>query len=290
MYLDERLNLAGKVGVIIGGAGGLGLPCALDLARSGVHLVIVDRDEERMRECLRALADTGVRVIGKLCDARDEDNLREVFALVDAEFGHLDVLVNVIGGTFHQPFKESTKRGWDALIRTNFLWLLHATSLAIPLLEKGPPGGSIINVTSIEAHRAAPGCAVYAGMKAAVANFSRTLAVELAADGIRVNTVAPDRTPTEHLPSRSGTRAGELSVRIGIPMEREGAGQDFSGCVLFLASDLSRYVTGTSLHPDGGTFASAGWWNWPDAGFETLPPAAVLSGYLDVREPANGDA
>lgn len=281
MYLEERLNLRGKVAVIIGGAGGLGWPCALDLARAGVHLVIADRDEQRMQTCLRELAGTGVRVTGQVCDARDEDSLREVFALVEREFGHLDVLVNVVGGTFHQPFRDSNKRGWDALIRTNFLWLLHAVHLALPLLDQGPRGGSIINVTSIEAHRAAPGCAVYAGMKAAVANFSRTLAVELAASGIRVNTVAPDRTPTEHLPPRAGSAAGDLSVKIGIPMEREGAGEDFSGCVLFLASDLSKYVTGTSLHPDGGTLASAGWWNWPDAGFETLPPEAVLSGYLE---------
>jgi 3-oxoacyl-[acyl-carrier protein] reductase len=281
MYLEERLGLTGKVAMIIGGAGGLGLPCAVDLARSGVHLVIVDRDEARMKECLAMLETTGVRVTGHICDARDAASLEAVFTSAGSEFGHLDVLVNVVGGTFRQPFRESTPRGWDALVRANFLWLLHATKLAIPLLEKGPRGGSIINVTSIEAHRAAPGYAVYAGLKAAVVNFSRTLAVELAPTGIRVSSVAPDRVPTAGLPAVGGTPAGDMRVRIGIPMEREGEGPDFSGCVLFLASDLSRYVTGTSLHPDGGALASSGWWNWPDDGFENLPPDAAVSAYLD---------
>jgi 3-oxoacyl-[acyl-carrier protein] reductase len=281
MYLDERLNLAGKVGLVIGGAGGLGWPCSLDLARSGMHLFIVDRVEERMRQCLSDLAGLNVKVRGRACDARDEESLREVFAAVEDEFGRLDLLVNVVGGTFHQLFRDSNPRGWDALIRTNFLWLLHSVKLAIPLMEQGQRGGSIVNVTSVEAHRAAPECAVYAGMKAAVLNFSRSLAVELAPAGIRVNTVAPDRTPTEHLPAVGGSEAGDLRVRIGIPMGREGKGEDFSGCVLFLASDLSRYVTGTSLHPDGGTLASSGWWHWPDAGFENVPPAAAVAPYLN---------
>lgn len=284
MFLEERLGLAGKVGIIIGGAGGLGRPCALDLARAGVHLFIVDRDEKRMTECLEELGDLGITVGGRVCDARDDGSLRGVFAEVEETFGRLDLLVNVVGGTFHQLFKDSNPRGWDALIRTNFLWLLHATKLAIPLMERGRGGGSIINVTSIEAHRAAPECAIYAGMKAAVLNFSRSLAVELADSGIRVNTVAPDRIPTEHMPATGGTGAGDLAVRIGIPMGREGEGEDFSGCVLFLASGLSRYVTGSSLHPDGGTMAASRWWHWPDAGFVTLPPAASLASYLEDGE------
>lgn len=290
VFLEDRLNLAGKVGLIIGGAGGLGRPCALDLARGGVDLFIVDRDEERMKECLAALGETGVTIGSRVCDARDEESLREVFAEVEKRFGRLDLLVNVVGGTFHQLFKDSNPRGWDALIRTNFLWLLHATKLAIPLMERGRHGASIINVTSIEAHRAAPECAIYAGMKAAVLNFSRSLAVELASSGIRVNTVAPDRIPTEHMPAVGGTDAGDLAVRTGIPLGREGEGEDFSGCVLFLASDLSRYVTGSSLHPDGGTMAASRWWHWPDAGFVTLPPAPSLAPYLKGGEPGSSAA
>src|SRR6202041_3108627 len=99
--------------------------------------------------------------------------------------------------TFRQLFSESNPRGWEALIRTNFTWLLHATHLAIPRMRAAGHGGSIINLTSIEGHRAAPNFAVYAGMKAAVTNFGRSLALELAAEGIRVNAIAADMVPTE---------------------------------------------------------------------------------------------
>lgn len=280
VYLDKRLNLAGKVGLIIGGAGGLGWPCSADLARSGMNLVIVDRDEVRMDECLHALADLDVKIVGCVCDARDEQALKDVFRVIETEFGHLDLLVNVVGGTFHQLFAESNQRGWDALIRANFLWLLHATKLAIPLLQRGRPGGSIVNVTSIEAHRGAPECAVYAAMKAAVMNFSRSLAVELGPSAIRVNTVAPDRIPTAKLQAVADSAAGIRRIDVGIPMGREGDGLDFSGCVLFLASDLSTYVTGTSLHPDGGTLAASGWSRWPGEGFVNLPPETAMTPYL----------
>jgi 3-oxoacyl-[acyl-carrier protein] reductase len=150
-------------------------------------------------------------------------------------------------------------------------------------------GGSIINLTSIEAHRAAPGYAVYSAMKAAVAQFARTLAVELAPDGIRVNNIAPDQVPTGGVPLDQPTadpvsgvvydpRGPEVgaSIRTGSPMGRRGTYEDIGGAALFLASDLSRYITGTTLHPDGGAFASAGWFNWPEYGWTNMPPAAVF--------------
>ena len=142
-------------------------------------------------------------------DVRDDDVIDRTFGLADETFGRLDVLVNVVGGTFRQPFAESSRRGWDALIRTNFTWLLRPTQLAITRMRAGGRGGSIINLTSIEAHRAAPNFAVYAGMKAAVENWGRSLAVELAPDGIRVNTIAADMVPTEGIVCRRRARRGQ---------------------------------------------------------------------------------
>jgi NAD(P)-dependent dehydrogenase (short-subunit alcohol dehydrogenase family) len=147
-------------------------------------------------------------------------------------------------------------------------------------MKAGGRGGSIINLTTIEAHRAAPGFAVYSAAKAAVEQFARTLAVELAPDGIRVNNVAPDYTPTPNLTRLSGGGDSAMStdagVRTGIPMGRPGRVTDVSNCVVFLASGLSSYVTGTTLHPDGGTFASSGWFNWPGSGWGNNVPASVL--------------
>jgi NAD(P)-dependent dehydrogenase (short-subunit alcohol dehydrogenase family) len=153
-------------------------------------------------------------------------------------------------------------------------------------------GGSIINLTSIEGYRAAPGYAVYSAMKAAVAQFARTLAVELAPERIRINNIAPDMVPTEGMARISISAADALPAdlaalgdRIAIPMGRKGIVEDVGNCALFLASDLSSYVTGTTLHPDGGAYASAGWFNWPGDGFRNTAPRSVLESLLDPRAP-----
>jgi NAD(P)-dependent dehydrogenase (short-subunit alcohol dehydrogenase family) len=212
---------------------------------------------------------------------RDADAFSGAFDAGLEHFGRIDVLVNVVGGTFKADFVETNARGWDAIIRTNYTWLLHSTQLAAQQMIRQGDGGSIISITSIEGHRAAPGYAVYAGMKAGVENFTRTLAVELAPHRIRVNTIAPDMTPTEGMlgmPGNTGhTGEGrDIVHEISIPMGRVGAYEDTGGCALFLASDLSSYVTGTTLHPDGGAWASSGWFNWPDVGFANTPPSSVV--------------
>jgi 3-oxoacyl-[acyl-carrier protein] reductase len=282
-YLDDRADLGGRVAVIVGGGGGLGRACAVDLAGAGMRVALCDRNVEGLSETAAAIAQAGGEVITGELDARDSEAITAFFADVDARFGTTcDVLVNVVGGTFRQPFEETNPRGWDALIRTNFTWLLHATQLAVARMQTS--GGSIINITSIEAHRAAPGFAVYAAMKAAVTSLTRTLAVELAPKGIRVNTIAPDYILTPALGALvegMNPEAVALQHKVGTPMGRVGQFEDAGGCVLFLASSLSSFVTGTTLHPDGGALASAGWLNWPDEGFRNNPPEYVVDFLLD---------
>lgn len=283
-FLEGRAALDGKVALVAGGAGGLGGAIARDLASAGVHLAICDRDENTLDHTAEQVALAGRRVVIGTLDVRDPEALGDFFVKADS-LGRLDILVNVVGGTFHQNFTDSSPRGWDALIRTNFTWLLHSTNLAIPRIRAGERGGSIINLTSIEAHRAAPGFAVYAGLKAGVTNFSRTLALELASEGIRVNTIAPDMVPTEGIlgnaspdPGTAGWGDDEGSLKsnwASIPAGRRGRYEDVGNCALFLASDLSSYVTGTTLHPDGGVLASSGWFRWPEVGYRNVVPPAV---------------
>jgi NAD(P)-dependent dehydrogenase (short-subunit alcohol dehydrogenase family) len=127
--------------------------------------------------------------------------------------------------------------------------------------------------------------AVYSAMKAAVTNLTRTLSLELAPHGIRVNTVAPDVFPTPATIAKGWNSADGESPRermrehIAVPLGRWGRREELANCVLFLASDLASYVTGTTLHVDGGTSASAGWFNWPD-GYSMMPPAAVVDHLL----------
>ncbi|AZG45770.1 SDR family NAD(P)-dependent oxidoreductase [Gordonia insulae] len=280
-WFDERSGLDGTVAVITGGAGGLGEGVALDLVANGVHPAVIDIDPAAGDGLRRVLAEGGHDAIVHSGDARDPEALDGLFTAATERWGRIDTLVNIVGGTFRADFVDSTPRGWDALLRTNFHHVLHACSLAVPRMQAAGRGGSIINITTIEAHRAAPGFAVYSAAKAAVEQFSRTLAVEVAPDRIRVNNVAPDFVPTPNL-ARFGhgetpPMATPAGARIAIPMGRVGAVSDISNAVVFLASGLSSYITGTTLHPDGGTLASSGWFNWPESGWANFAPTSVLA-------------
>jgi NAD(P)-dependent dehydrogenase (short-subunit alcohol dehydrogenase family) len=278
-WFEERAQLDGTVAVVTGGAGGLGEAITHDLAANGVRVAVVDRDADAVERTIAALDRAGREHIVRVGDAREEEVLSSLFREVDGRWGRLDTLVNVVGGTFRAPFTETTPNAWDVLLRTNLMHVLHACSLAIPRMKAGGRGGSIVNITTIEGHRAAPGFAVYSAAKAAVIHFARTLSVELAEFGIRVNNVAPDITPTPNMGAISGSGStwdSPLGIRIAIPMGRVGVPQDTSNAVVFLASGLSSYITGTTLHPDGGTYASSGWFNWPEQGYANSIPRSVL--------------
>ena len=144
----------------------------------------------------------------------------------------------------------------------------------MPLIRRGGRGGSIINFTTIEAHRGAATYAVYAGAKAATTNFSRALAVELGGDGIRVNLIAPDTSPARASNSALypedfarlaalGEDALAETYKMYVPLKKAPSVEDVVNGVLFLASDLSRSITGTTLHIDGGTSAAWGFMDWP---------------------------
>ncbi len=288
-WFEERAGLRDTVAVVTGGAGGLGRAVVEDRAANGVRVAVIDIDAEAVDSLRRMLADQGGDAIVEHGDARQPDALAALFAAVDERWQRLDTLVNVVGGTFRAPFVDTTPKGWDALLRTNLNHVLHACSLAVPRMRAGGRGGSIVNLSTIEAHRAAPGFAVYSAAKAAVEQFARTLAVEVAPYGIRVNNVAPDYSPTPNMArisSNDTSLSAPAGVRVAIPMGRVGRVSDVSNCVVFLASGLSSYVTGTTLHPDGGTYASSGWFNWPGAGWANHVPMQLVR----LMEEAGGDA
>ena len=286
-WFAERADLAGSVAVITGGAGGLGEAIVRDLAVNGVRPAVIDIDPEAVGSLASSLAEQGVDALVRHGDARDPEALSALFDEVDTRWGRLDILVNIVGGTFRSPFVDTKPKGWDALVRTNLTHVLHACSLAVPRMKSGGRGGSIVNLTTIEAHRAAPGFAVYSAAKAAVEQFSRTLAVEVAPDGIRVNNVAPDFVPTPNLDKLAvgeHALADPRSAGIAIPMGRVGHVHDISNAVVFLASGMSSFITGTTLHPDGGTLASSGWFNWPGTGWANYAPESVLERAVSVSD------
>jgi NAD(P)-dependent dehydrogenase (short-subunit alcohol dehydrogenase family) len=273
-YLEDRAGLAGRVAAVVGGAAGIGEAVSLALARAGVDIALCDINEQAVPETSAKVETEGRRAVGIVGDACDTAVLQRFFEQIAANFGHLDIVVNVAGGTTQKPFMQMDSADFAADIRRNYGYVLDSTRLAVPLLRKSGRGGSIINFTTIEAHRGAAGFAVYAGAKAALTNFTRALAVELGGENIRVNTLAPDTTPSqgnidaipEPLRSRMATVPVDVWQQVFgtyIPLKAPPMPENLADGVLFLASDLSKFVTGTTLHIDGGTMAAAGFLEWP---------------------------
>lgn len=249
--LPDSVLLTGRVAVVTGAAQGIGEGVALAFANFGADLAVCDRDAVGLAGTAEAVRAAGRNVVTAELDVRDAEAVEGFLADVERAFGHVDVLVNNAGGTFDAPFLDVSQKGQDALVAENFGSVTHVVRGVVPLM---PEGSSIINVTSIEAHRAAPGFAVYAAMKAAVANLTKSLALELGERGIRVNCIAPDLIPTPTFPD----------VPEAAALGRRGHVDDAAGAAVFLASDLSGFVTGTTIHVDGGNRAAAGWRREPD--------------------------
>ena len=248
--------LADKAAIVTGGARGIGAATAVALARFGADLAICDREANDMARTAAAVEALGRRCLTGLFDVRHPEPRDAWLQEVGEAYGRVDVLVNNAGGTFNAPFADISPKGEAALIAENFTQVTGFIRGCIPLMGNG---GSIINVTSIEAHRAGPGFSVYSAMKAAQANLAMSLSLELAPAGIRVNCIAPDVIPTEGesmLGDESTDQGSDLAPQ---PWLEGGSVHDCAAAVVYLAGDMSRFVTGTTIHIDGGNLAAAGW-------------------------------
>ncbi len=252
----ETALLTDRVTVVTGAAVGIGRATALALARFGADVAICDRDADNLATAAKEIEQSGRRAHSEVLDVRDTDAVR---AFVDGLGNGVDVLVNNAGGGFRADFVDVNDKGQDALVRENFLSVTNFVRAAVPHMARDGRQGSIVNVTSIEAHRAAPGFAVYSAMKAAVANLTKSLALELGSRNIRVNAVAPDVIPTP----------GIGDVPVHTPLPRAGHVDDVAAAIVYLAGDLSSFVTGTTLHVDGGNLAAAGWHRADDGSYTT---------------------
>jgi NAD(P)-dependent dehydrogenase (short-subunit alcohol dehydrogenase family) len=287
-FLEERANLAGKTAAVIGGAYNVGAACTLALAAAGVDIALCDIKEDAVEPTVKEVERLGRKVTGRVADAFDADQLTDFYSAIDRDFDRLDIVVNVAGWPRYRDFSASGPEDWQADVHRNFTWVIQSSSLAIPRIRAGGRGGSIINFTTIEAHRGAAGFAVYAGAKAGMTNFSRALAVELAPEKIRVNLIAPDTTPSEtglsSLPLEIREQFGavsfeamERSFSMYIPSGVAPPADQLGDAVVFLASDLSASVTGTTLHVDGGTWASSGFLHWPSVlEWSPTPPPNII--------------
>lgn len=287
--LDAHKALSGKVSVVVGGCGGfVGRGVTLGLVSEGVTVIACDHDREGIAAIAPEVEALGGTISAHYADVMDEASLDAFWDMVEREHGVIDILVNVPGGVKRQSFDKSTRQDHAREIRLNYDYVVQSCHRAIPLLRKGGRGGSIVNFTTIEAHRGAATFAVYAGAKAAITNFSRALAVELGPDMIRVNCLAADTSPAcasnaamspEDLERlfALGDNALAKSMEIYVPQKQPPTVEDVVDGVVFLVSDLSRTVTGQTLHVDGGTGAAWGFLNWPEGdGFMPAPLGGTL--------------
>jgi NAD(P)-dependent dehydrogenase (short-subunit alcohol dehydrogenase family) len=253
--------LTDRLVLVTGAAQGIGAAVAGACARFGADLAVCDRDADSLARTAADVEAAGRRVVTAVLDVRDADAVRDWVSTLP----RLDVLVNNAGGGFRAAFLDVNDKGQDSLVRENFTSVTHFVRAAVPLM---PADGraSIINITSIEAHRAAPGFAIYSAMKAALVSLTKSLALELGDRRIRVNCIAPDVIPTPGI-------GGDVGVKTPLPVA--GHADDVAGAVVFLSSDLARFVTGTTIHVDGGNLAAGGWGRARDGSWVTAGEEAV---------------
>ena len=257
--------------VIVTGAGsvgpgwGNGRAAAVGFAREGAQVLGVDRNASAMEETAARIAEDGGRFIPIACDVTDSAALRDMVADCVARFGRIDVLVNNVGGSAAGGPVEMSEEVWDSQVDLNLKSVFLACKHVLPVMEAGG-GGAIVNLASTSGIRFTGAAQIaYAACKAGVIQFSRVLAVQYAARGIRVNTVVPGQMHTPMVEARlAGQRAGGdvealLRQRLArIPMGFAGDGRDTANAVLFLASAEARFITGTELVVDGGMSVRCG--------------------------------
>lgn len=265
--------LPGRRAVITGGGAGIGRGIAELFARHGAHVVIGELDPVAAAATVEAIRAGGGSAEAVVGDATSREGCA---ALADAA-GPADVLVNNIGHYLFRgvPFLASTEEQWDELYRVNLLHVFRMTKALAPgMVARGR--GSVITLSTVEAFRAAPSNVVYSAFKGAVTAFTRSLAIDLGNAGVRVNAIAPDLTETPQLPFTEWVPEEQRPlIPTWVPVGRFGTPEDLAGCALFLASDLSAFVTGTTVHADGGSLAAGGWFRTArDGGGWTNRPLA----------------
>lgn len=251
--------LLGRVAVISGGAGGIGAAISELFAQHGAAIELIDTDADAAAAIEERILASGGSVRAHVGDVRDRSAVDRFAAEVLSRNSSVDVLVNNVGD--YRPlvrFRDSDPDSWRSMYEINLLHMFAMTRAFLePMIAGG--GGSIVNVHSVEGMRGYPGDPVYGAMKAAAAAFTTDLAVGMGRHGIRVNGIGPDLTQTAQV-DYVGTSVGHEELwESWAPIGRLGWPEDQARVALFLASDLSSFVTGHNIPVDGGTRAGGGW-------------------------------
>lgn len=243
-------DLGGRVALVTGGSKGLGKVMAEALAQSGADVAIVSRTQAELDAAAAELSRFGTRVLPVAADVTDEDSIRAMVTRVVADLGRIDILLNNAGIGETRSVLEMDPAVWDRIQSVNVRGpMLCCKHVGPHLIAQG--SGKVINVSSVMATHVARSMSAYSASKAALVQFSRTLALEWVRHNVQVNALCPGYFLTDINREFFESERGEKFIR-DLPMRRLGAGRELQGAAVFLASSASDYVTGTSLYVDGG--------------------------------------
>jgi NAD(P)-dependent dehydrogenase (short-subunit alcohol dehydrogenase family) len=272
------VRFSGQVAVVTGGALGIGGGISRRLAAAGARVVLADINPDAAAVTRNEILAFGGECTTVVGDIRDRDVVAAVTETALAvDDSHVDILVNNVGDfrPAARTFLRSTEEQWQTLYELNLLHVMRMSHAVLPaMVSRGR--GAIVNVATVEAFRGIPYAAAYAAFNAGVVAFTRSLAVDVAQHGIRVNAIAPDLADTPQTPADLMLRGRDPDlIRTWIPAGRFGQPDDYAAVVEFLASDDARFVTGQTLPVDGGTLAASGWYARADRkGWTNMPNEA----------------
>lgn len=248
-------QLSGRAALVTGASSGLGRHFAMTLAHAGAHVALGARRIEQLQALAQQIEAEGGHALAVQMDVSSQDSVREAFELAGAQLGPIGIVVNNAGITHSSPALELSQDDWQAVVDTNLKGAWFVAQQAAQRLVAAAVGGSIINIVSVLALRVAGHTAAYAASKAALMQLTRTLALEWARHQIRVNAIAPGYIATDLNREFLAGSAGQAMIKR-IPQRRAGRPEDLDGALLLLASDASRYMTGSVIVVDGGHLQS----------------------------------
>lgn len=248
-------ELSGKTALVTGASRGIGRMIAVAFAERGADLVLVSRNAEALADVAAEVELLGRTALALPTDVTHRSAVEETVATAIDALGQIDIVVNNAGGTsFAVPFTELRFSGWEKVMHLNVDSMVHVLQAVGPhMMERG--SGSVINVASVAALGGTPTLAPYAASKAAAVSLTRTLALEWAESGVRVNALCPGWTATDLNRVLWEDPDASRSMTDEIPMGRWGTAEEMVGPAVFLASDASSYMTGHTLVVDGGLSA-----------------------------------
>ncbi len=248
----NRFDLTGRVAIVTGGNGGIGLGMARGLAEAGAAVVVAGRNKEKSAKAVKELEALGAKAAALAVDVSDEKACRQMVADAVAKFGRLDILVNNAGGNIRKQPQEYDLAEWHTVMNQNLTSAFVCSQAAYPHMVRAG-GGKIINIGSMMTIFAASFSAAYGASKGGIVQMGRAMAIAWAKDNIQVNAILPGWIDTDLTKGARAQVAG-LNERVlaRTPVGRWGVPDEFAGIAVFLASSASDFVTGTAIPVDGG--------------------------------------